>query len=110
MITTPLAELTTIVIAGIRNAGKSSLMNNLFKKNVGIVSDIPGTTTDPVTRKIELGKLGMCAVTDTAGLNDTGVLGDLRVQKSKERLIAADLLLFASPVNLAPPFPRNRHF
>ncbi|MBA3009070.1 MAG: [FeFe] hydrogenase H-cluster maturation GTPase HydF [Proteobacteria bacterium] len=109
MTSTPLAELTTIVIAGIRNAGKSSLMNNLFKKNVAIVSDIPGTTTDPVTRKIELGKLGMCAVTDTAGLDDTGVLGDLRVQKSKERLIAADLLLFASPVNLAP-LPQEQAF
>lgn len=101
-IATPLAELTTIVLVGIRNAGKSSLMNNLFKKNIAIVSDTPGTTTDPVTRKIELGKLGMCAVTDTAGLDDTGVLGELRMQKSQERLMTADLLLFVSPGNLSP--------
>jgi [FeFe] hydrogenase H-cluster maturation GTPase HydF len=107
--TTPLAELTTIVLVGVRNAGKSSLMNNLFKKNVAIVSDTPGTTTDPVTRKIELGKLGMCAVTDTAGLDDTGVLGELRIEKSKERVMAADLLLFVSPGNL-PPQPREVEF
>lgn len=105
-VTTPLAELTSIVIVGIRNAGKSSLLNNLFKKNIAIVSDTPGTTTDPVTRKIELGKLGMCAVTDTAGLDDAGVLGELRMQKSQERLLTADMLLFVSPGNL-PPHPHE---
>jgi len=109
MTTTPLSELTCIVIAGIRNAGKSSLMNNLFKKNVAIVSQTPGTTTDPVTRKIELGKLGMCAVTDTAGLDDTGILGDLRVQKSKERLLIADLIVFVTPAHL-PPHPEELAF
>ncbi|MDK9706431.1 MAG: [FeFe] hydrogenase H-cluster maturation GTPase HydF [Desulforhopalus sp.] len=107
--TTPLAELTTIVLAGIRNAGKSSLMNNLFRKNVAIVSDTPGTTTDPVTRKIELGKLGMCAVTDTAGLDDRGGLGEQRIAKAKERVMAADLLLFVSPGNL-PPQPCEVEF
>jgi [FeFe] hydrogenase H-cluster maturation GTPase HydF len=106
---TPLAELTTIVLVGIRNAGKSSLMNNIFKKNVAIVSDTPGTTTDPVTRKIELGKLGMCAVTDTAGLDDAGALGKLRVEKSQERVEAADVILFVSPGNL-PPQPREVEF
>lgn len=107
--TTPLAELTSIVLVGIRNAGKSSLMNNLFRKNIAIVSDTPGTTTDPVTRKIELGKLGMCAVTDTAGLDDAGVLGELRIEKSKERLMTADMLLFVSPGNL-PPHPMEVEF
>ena len=104
--TTPLAELTTIVLVGIRNAGKSSLMNNLFQQNIAIVSPTPGTTTDPVTRKIELGRLGMCAVTDTAGLDDSGALGDLRMGKSRERLMTADLLLFITPGNL-PPQPRE---
>ena len=107
--TSPLAELTSIVLVGIRNAGKSSLMNNLFKKDIAIVSDIPGTTTDPVTRKIELGKLGMCAVTDTAGLDDTGTLGELRILKSQERLTTADVLLFVSPGNL-PPHPKEVEF
>ncbi len=107
--TPPLAELTSIVLVGIRNAGKSSLMNNLFSKNIAIVSDTPGTTTDPVTRKIELGKLGMCAVTDTAGLDDSGSLGELRIEKSQERIMTADLLLFVSPGNL-PPHPREVEF
>ena len=97
MSTTPLAELTRIVLAGVRNAGKSSLMNNLFQKEVAIASDTPGTTTDPVTRKIELGKLGMCAFTDTAGLDDLGDLGEQRIRKSRERMEAADVILFVSP-------------
>ena len=99
---TPLAELNRIVIAGNRNAGKSSLMNNLFQKEIAIASNTPGTTTDPVTRKIELGKLGMCAVTDTAGLDDVGELGEQRVMKSRERMQSADLILFVSPADQAP--------
>ncbi|WP_136797350.1 [FeFe] hydrogenase H-cluster maturation GTPase HydF [Desulfosediminicola ganghwensis] len=102
MTTTPLAELCRIVIAGVRNAGKSSLLNNLFQKDEAIISTTPGTTTDPVTRKIELGKLGMCAVTDTAGFDDEGDLGELRVSKTSERLETADLILFATPANLPP--------
>lgn len=93
---TALAELNRIVLAGNRNAGKSSLMNNLFQKEVAIASEIPGTTTDPVTRKIELGKLGMCAITDTAGLDDLGDLGAQRVKKSRDRMEGADLILFVS--------------
>ena len=107
--TTPLAELTTLVVVGIRNAGKSSLMNNLFKKDVAIVSATAGTTTDPVTRKIELGKLGMCAVTDTAGLDDSGDLGELRVAKARERLAGADLVIVVSPGHL-PPQPDEVEF
>jgi tRNA U34 5-carboxymethylaminomethyl modifying GTPase MnmE/TrmE len=56
-----------------------------------------------------LEKLGMCAITETAGLNDTGTLGDLRVQKSKERFMTADLLLFVSPAHL-PPHPKELAF
>ena len=94
---TPLAESTRIVLTGVRNAGKSSLMNNLFEKNTAIVSDTPGTTTDPVTRKIELGKMGPCAVTDTAGFDDEGDLGQQRIGKTRNRLKTADLILFVTP-------------
>lgn len=97
---TPLAESISIVLAGNRNAGKSSLLNALFQKDIAIVSSTPGTTTDPVTRKIELGKLGPCSVTDTAGLDDEGELGVLRVEKTKEKLESADLVLFVTPQNL----------
>ncbi|MDC7222637.1 MAG: [FeFe] hydrogenase H-cluster maturation GTPase HydF [Spirochaetales bacterium] len=93
----PLAEATRIVLTGVRNAGKSSLMNNLFEKNTAIVSDTPGTTTDPVTRKIELGRLGPCALTDTAGFDDVGELGGLRTEKTLGRLKTADLVLFVTP-------------
>lgn len=94
---TPLAESVSIVLAGNRNAGKSSLLNAVFQKDVAIVSPTPGTTTDPVTRKIELGRLGACSVTDTAGLDDEGELGVQRIEKTKERLESADLVLFVSP-------------
>ncbi len=99
---TPLAELTHIVITGIRNAGKSSLMNNIFNSNIAITSSTAGTTTDPITRKIELGKLGICSVTDTAGIDDTGSLGYQRIEKSKERLKSADLILFVTTALNSP--------
>jgi len=89
---TPLSERRTIVLFGLRNAGKSSLMNALLAADVSIVSPTPGTTTDPVTRTFELGALGPVAVTVTAGLDDEGDLGALRVEKSLERLRLADLL------------------
>jgi [FeFe] hydrogenase H-cluster maturation GTPase HydF len=97
MTETPVAESIHIVLAGITNAGKSSLLNSLFQKHIAIVSAAPGTTTDPVTRKMELGKLGACSVTDTAGLDDTGNLGRERVAKTREQLETADLVLFVSP-------------
>jgi [FeFe] hydrogenase H-cluster maturation GTPase HydF len=97
---TPLAESPRIVLTGIRNAGKSSLMNNLFGKDVSIVSPEPGTTTDPVTRKIELGPLGPAAVTDTAGIDDPGDLGTLRVRKSSAALRVSDILVLVSPAHL----------
>lgn len=88
---TPLAERLKIVFFGLRNAGKSSLMNALMNQDVSIVSDTPGTTTDPVTRPFELGALGPVAFTDTAGLDDEGDLGALRIEKSLERLRLGDI-------------------
>jgi len=88
---TPLAERLKIVLFGLRNAGKSSLMNALLAEEVSIVSATPGTTTDPVTRAFELGALGPVAITDTAGLDDVGELGQQRVEKSLERLRLADI-------------------
>lgn len=97
MSSTPLSESIHIVLAGVTNAGKSSLMNALFDKDVAVVSAVAGTTTDPVTRKIELDKIGPCSITDTAGLGDTGDIGNLRIQKTTERLETADIVLFVSP-------------
>ncbi len=88
---TPLSERLRIVLIGLRNTGKSSLMNNIFERPVSIVSEVAGTTTDPVTKSMELIGLGPVAVTDTAGLDDTGELGQLRIMRSLESLNEADI-------------------
>ncbi|HUW40278.1 MAG TPA: [FeFe] hydrogenase H-cluster maturation GTPase HydF [Rectinemataceae bacterium] len=100
----PNAERVRIVFAGIRNAGKSSLMNRLFQRDVSIVSPEPGTTTDPVSRPIELGKLGPALVVDTAGLDDSGALGLLRVERSRAALEVADIRVLVTPAD-RPPEP-----
>ena len=92
----PLSESARIVIAGLANSGKSSLFNAIFKKDVAVVSDQEGTTTDPVTRKIELKNLGPCAVTDTAGLCDSSALGEARLEKTRERISQADIVILAT--------------
>lgn len=99
---TPIAEQPRIVLFGLRNAGKSSLFNNFFEKDVAIVSPEPGTTTDPVTRSFELGKLGPVAVTDTAGLDDEGELGGFRMQKSLDMLAIADIAVLVTRADQSP--------
>lgn len=99
---TPNAESLTIVITGIRNAGKSSLINGIFEKDIAIVSDYAGTTTDPVVRKIELSELGSCTVVDTAGIDDEGEIGLKRVEKSMEYLKKAHLIIFTTPIDKNP--------
>lgn len=99
---TAIAESIRIVLMGVTNAGKSSLLNQLFSTQLAIVSDVAGTTTDPVTRKMELLPLGPVAVTDTAGLDDESELGQLRHNKSFEVLGKADVLIFVSPANRPP--------
>lgn len=99
---TPVAEQLRLVFCGLRNAGKSSLMNALFSTDISIVSDTPGTTTDPVTRTMELADLGPVAVTDTAGLDDEGPLGQLRVEKTLERLRTCDLPVLVTRNDRAP--------
>lgn len=99
---TALAESKRVVITGLRNAGKSSIMNNLFERHVSIISDTPGTTTDPVTRKMELGALGPCAISDTAGLDESGELGLQRKDKSLERIKTSDVVLFVSRADMSP--------
>jgi [FeFe] hydrogenase H-cluster maturation GTPase HydF len=80
-----------IAIVGSRNAGKSSLINALAGQDIAIVSETPGTTTDPVAKHYELLPLGPVTFFDTAGLDDCGELGDLRVKASRKVLLRADL-------------------
>ena len=79
---TPASERIHIGIFGKRNAGKSSLINALTGQNLAIVSDVRGTTTDPVFKAMELLPLGPVVMIDTPGLDDTGELGKLRIQKA----------------------------
>lgn len=90
---TPRGERLHIAIFGKRNAGKSSLINALTKQQVALVLDMPGTTTDPVYKAMEILPLGPVVLIDTAGLDDEGQLGLLRVEKSKDVLNKTDLAI-----------------
>ncbi|MDO4530720.1 MAG: [FeFe] hydrogenase H-cluster maturation GTPase HydF [Bacillota bacterium] len=83
---TPLANRIHIGIFGRRNAGKSSLINALTGQSLAIVSDVAGTTTDPVQKAMELLPLGPVVLIDTPGLDDVGELGQMRVEKAYQVL------------------------
>lgn len=91
MLDTPKGLRLHIGIFGRRNSGKSTLMNALIGQSISIVSDQPGTTTDPVEKTFELSPLGPVVFIDTAGLDDEGVLGEMRVRKTREVLERVDI-------------------
>lgn len=93
MIDTPRANRMHIAFFGKRNAGKSSLVNALTNQSISLVSDTPGTTTDPVFKSMELLPLGPVVIIDTAGLDDVGTLGELRIKKTKEVMDRTDLAI-----------------
>ncbi len=95
-----MTERTYIGIFGPRNAGKSSLVNMLTGQDISIVSPIAGTTTDPVSKPIEINGLGACVFIDTAGYDDKGALGEMRVTKTKEVLKRCDIAIFVIPSTL----------
>ncbi|WP_196605168.1 [FeFe] hydrogenase H-cluster maturation GTPase HydF [Pectinatus haikarae] len=88
---TPSANRTHIAFFGVRNAGKSSVMNAVTGQNIAIVSDIKGTTTDPVYKAMELLPLGPVTIIDTPGIDDEGTLGQLRIEKTKQVLRKTDI-------------------
>ncbi|MBO5605555.1 MAG: [FeFe] hydrogenase H-cluster maturation GTPase HydF [Acidaminococcaceae bacterium] len=90
---TPAGERIHIGLFGRRNAGKSSLINALTGQQLAVVADVPGTTTDPVLKAMELLPLGPVLIMDTAGMDDTGELGALRVQKSLQMLNKTDIAI-----------------
>ena len=96
---TPNSNRKHIAVFGKTNAGKSSLVNSILGQNVSLVSDIAGTTTDPVLKAMELIPLGPVLFIDTAGLDDKSELGELRVKKSKEMLKRADFALYVMDAN-----------
>ncbi len=88
---TPSADRIHIGIFGKRNAGKSSIINAITGQNLAIVSDLKGTTTDPVLKAMELLPLGPVVMIDTPGLDDDGELGALRIQKAYQILNKTDI-------------------
>lgn len=88
---TPSGERAHIVFFGVRNAGKSSLVNALTNQTVSVVSDVAGTTTDPVRKAMELAPAGPVLIVDTPGIDDAGDVGDLRVQRAEAALNEADV-------------------
>lgn len=97
---TPAANRIRIAFFGLRNAGKSTLVNAFTGQPIAIVSDVAGTTTDPVSKAMEILPLGPCLITDTAGLDDVGELGAMRVEKTLKVLETCDIAVWVwdSPV------------
>lgn len=93
---TPSGERLRISFFGKRNAGKSSLVNAITNQEMSVVSDTLGTTTDPVSKAMELLPLGPVLITDTPGYDDSGELGELRVKRTKQILNKTDIAVLVT--------------
>ena len=87
---TPSADRIHIGFFGCRNAGKSSIVNAVTGQDLAVVSDVKGTTTDPVYKAMELLPMGPVVIIDTPGIDDVGELGEMRVRKARQVLNRAD--------------------
>ena len=90
---TPRSNRLHIGIFGKRNSGKSSLINALTNQQIAVVSDMAGTTTDPVYKSMEIHGIGPCVFIDTAGFDDIGDIGKLRVSQTKKAMEKTDIAL-----------------
>ena len=90
---TPSANRLHIALFGRRNSGKSSLINALTGQDTALVSDIPGTTTDPVSKAMELHGIGPCIIIDTPGFDDEGILGEMRIERTLKAIERTDIAL-----------------
>ena len=90
---TPTANRLHIALFGRRNSGKSSLINALTGQDTALVSDIPGTTTDPVSKAMELHGIGPCVIIDTPGFDDEGILGEMRIERTLKAIERTDIAL-----------------
>lgn len=102
---TPTANQPHITLFGKRNAGKSSLLNAIIGQDIALVSPIRGTTTDPVSKSMELISLGPVVFIDTAGLDDEGELGALRIQRTHKVLEKTDFALYVFDIEDLDPLP-----
>lgn len=95
------SERIHITIIGRCNSGKSSLINALTAANTAIVSDIAGTTTDPVAKAIEMAEVGAVVITDTAGTDDNSPLGAMRMAQTRKALMRTDIAIVMLPIEEA---------
>jgi [FeFe] hydrogenase H-cluster maturation GTPase HydF len=102
MLDTPRSIRLHIAIFGKRNAGKSSLINAITNQELAVVSPVAGTTTDPVFKSMEITPIGPVTLIDTAGIDDEGELGELRVKKTKQVLAKTDLLVLTIAADSKP--------
>ena len=93
---TPFGERIHIGFFGRRNAGKSSLVNAVTGQDLAVVSDVRGTTTDPVTKAMELLPMGPVVIIDTPGFDDEGSLGELRIRKTRQVLNRTDVAVLVA--------------
>ena len=93
---TPQSERLHIALFGRRNVGKSSLINAMTGQQTALVSDVPGTTTDPVMKSMEILPLGPCVLIDTAGFDDSGKVGDLRTERTREVIKQTDIAIIVT--------------
>ena len=94
--TTPSAERVHIAFFGLRNAGKSSLVNKVTNQKISLVSNTLGTTTDPVLKTMELLPIGPVVIIDTPGIDDEGELGQMRVDRAKDILNKTDIAVLVT--------------
>lgn len=104
---TPRGMRIRIGLFGRRNVGKSSLLNAITRQQVSIVSDIAGTTTDPVEKSMEFLPLGTVMFIDTAGIDDAGALGELRIQKTMKVIEQTDIGIIVTEASLWGEFEQN---
>ena len=109
---TPRSERVHIAFFGRRNSGKSSLTNAFAGHKVALVSDVAGTTTDPVYKSMEIHGIGPCVLIDTAGYDDVGMLGEMRVEMTRRVLKEADaaILLISSDTDPDDPLILEREW
>ena len=100
-------DVRNIVLLGLRNAGKSTLVNLLAGQEVAIVSPVAGTTTDPVRKRMEVPGLGPCNLIDTAGIDDVGKVGTMRSARSLKEASMADLALVLFTGNVFSDYERD---
>ena len=96
---TPTANRLHIALFGRRNSGKSSLINALTGQDAALVSDIPGTTTDPVSKTMEFHGIGPCVIIDTPGFDDEGTLGEMRIERTLKAIERTDIALLLCEEN-----------